>query len=160
MRSGPNTRRLRGRNSGRRNQSSRPQNFESSGPETKVRGNAQQVVEKYLQLARDASTAGNRVIAENFYQHAEHYHRIQEASAAASENRPDRPDRQPEGSQEALPNGASNGSPNGNGTDARDGDGSNARANGSGEQPASDGDKVSEAPDSQPETENPAQEAG
>ncbi len=32
--------------------------------------------EKYLTLARDATTSGNRVAAENFYQHAEHYYRI------------------------------------------------------------------------------------
>ncbi|MHA1108628.1 MAG: DUF4167 domain-containing protein [Alphaproteobacteria bacterium] len=60
---------MRGRNTGRRNQSSQRQNFESSGPEAKVRGNAQQVVEKYLQLARDATLAGNPVMAENYYQH-------------------------------------------------------------------------------------------
>ncbi|MBM3555638.1 MAG: DUF4167 domain-containing protein [Alphaproteobacteria bacterium] len=50
--------------------------FDSTGPDVKVRGNALQVYEKYQQLARDASAAGDRVAAENFSQHAEHYYRI------------------------------------------------------------------------------------
>ena len=52
------------------------QTFDSSGPDTRVRGNAYQVLEKYLQLARDAGTAGDRVAAENFLQHADHYYRV------------------------------------------------------------------------------------
>lgn len=71
---------MRGRgNGGRRNGGgpSRSQHFESNGPDVKVRGNAQQVVEKYLTLAREAATAGDPVMAENYYQHAEHYYRIQ-----------------------------------------------------------------------------------
>jgi hypothetical protein len=50
--------------------------YESSGPEGKVRGTPQQIIEKYLSLARDAQTSGHRVVAENFLQHAEHYQRI------------------------------------------------------------------------------------
>jgi len=51
--------------------------FDSNGPEgTKVRGNAQHVFEKYQQLARDASSAGDRVLGENYLQHAEHYFRL------------------------------------------------------------------------------------
>jgi Domain of unknown function (DUF4167) len=58
-----------------------PQNanraFDSNGPEgVKVRGNAQHVFEKYQQLARDASAAGDRVLGENYLQHAEHYFRL------------------------------------------------------------------------------------
>ncbi|MEE8444436.1 MAG: DUF4167 domain-containing protein [Alphaproteobacteria bacterium] len=88
MRPGPNSRRPRGRSGGggRRNGPGRSQNFESSGPETKVRGSAQQVVEKYLNLAREATIAGNRVMAENYYQHAEHYYRIQNANNESSNN--------------------------------------------------------------------------
>jgi hypothetical protein len=52
------------------------QNYDSSGPDIRVRGNAYQVLEKYLQLARDAGTAGDRVAAENFLQHADHYYRM------------------------------------------------------------------------------------
>ena len=51
--------------------------FDSNGPEgVKVRGAAQGVYEKYQQLARDAQTAGDRVLAENYLQHAEHYFRL------------------------------------------------------------------------------------
>jgi hypothetical protein len=51
--------------------------FDSNGPEgAKVRGNAQHVFEKYQQLARDASAAGDRVLGENYLQHAEHYFRL------------------------------------------------------------------------------------
>ncbi|CAA7612944.1 DUF4167 domain-containing protein [Magnetospirillum sp. SS-4] len=50
--------------------------FDSNGPEGRIRGNAHQVLEKYLSLARDASSQGDRVAAENFYQHAEHYFRM------------------------------------------------------------------------------------
>lgn len=50
--------------------------FDSSGPDGKVRGTPQQVIEKYNQLHRDAQLAGDRVNAENFAQHAEHYTRM------------------------------------------------------------------------------------
>lgn len=51
--------------------------FDSNGPEgVKVRGNAQHVFEKYQQLARDATSGGDRVLAENYLQHAEHYFRV------------------------------------------------------------------------------------
>ena len=51
--------------------------YESNGPEgTKARGNAQTIYEKYQQLARDANSAGDRVLAENHLQHAEHYFRM------------------------------------------------------------------------------------
>ncbi len=50
--------------------------FDSSGPEGKVRGTPQQIIDKYNQLARDATLANDRVAAENFQQHAEHYMRM------------------------------------------------------------------------------------
>lgn len=50
--------------------------FDSSGPEGKVRGTPQQIIEKYNQLARDAQLSNDRVAAENFQQHAEHYLRL------------------------------------------------------------------------------------
>ncbi|MCI4660957.1 MAG: DUF4167 domain-containing protein [Neomegalonema sp.] len=50
--------------------------YESSGPEGKVRGTPQQIVEKYQALARDKATAGDRILAESYQQHAEHYARI------------------------------------------------------------------------------------
>lgn len=56
--------------------------FDSNGPEVKIRGNASHVYEKYLQLARDANASGDRVMAENYLQHAEHYFRIMAATQA------------------------------------------------------------------------------
>jgi hypothetical protein len=50
--------------------------FDSSGPDGKVRGTPQQIIEKYLFLARDAQLSNDRVAAENFLQHAEHYTRL------------------------------------------------------------------------------------
>jgi len=77
MRQGPSSRRQRGRNSGRRNNSQqRNQVYDSNGPDVRIRGTAHQVAEKYLALAKDASASGDIVVAENYYQHAEHYIRI------------------------------------------------------------------------------------
>jgi hypothetical protein len=56
--------------------------YDSNGPEVKIRGSASHVYEKYLQLARDANSSGDRVMAENYLQHAEHYYRIVAATAA------------------------------------------------------------------------------
>jgi len=50
--------------------------YESNGPDVKIRGTANHIAEKYLQLARDATTSGDPVAAENYYQHAEHYFRL------------------------------------------------------------------------------------
>ncbi len=58
--------------------------FESNGPDVKVRGSAQTIYEKYQQLARDAQTSGDRVLAENYLQHAEHYFRIFRAMQPAA----------------------------------------------------------------------------
>lgn len=76
-----------GGSSGPRGDNSRPrsaaslrhQTFDSNGPDVRVRGNAWQVYEKYQSLARDAQSSGDRVLAENYLQHAEHYFRITEA---------------------------------------------------------------------------------
>jgi hypothetical protein len=85
MRQGQNNKRMRGRGGGRKGGNPRNQSYESNGPEVKVRGNPQQIVEKYLALARDASSAGDRINAESYYQFAEHYYRIMNANAAAAE---------------------------------------------------------------------------
>jgi hypothetical protein len=61
--------------------------FESAGPEGKVRGTPQQIIEKYQALARDAQTAGERVLSENFLQHAEHYVRLLNAAYEQAEER-------------------------------------------------------------------------
>jgi hypothetical protein len=67
----------------------RHQTFDSHCLDVRVRGNAWQVCEKYQQLARDANGSGDRVAAENYLQHAEHYFRIIEAinEATAAEQR-------------------------------------------------------------------------
>ena len=76
MRHGTSSRRQRNRNSGRRNNQQRAQVFDSNGPDVRIRGTAHQVAEKYLALAKDANSAGDIIVAENYYQHAEHYIRI------------------------------------------------------------------------------------
>jgi hypothetical protein len=58
----------------------RQQTYDSSGPGVKIRGNAYQVFERYLALAREAASSGDRITAENLYQHAEHYFRIMNAN--------------------------------------------------------------------------------
>ncbi|KPH88393.1 hypothetical protein GLUCOINTEAF2_0201593 [Komagataeibacter intermedius AF2] len=59
--------------------------FDSNGPDLRVRGTAQQLFEKYLQLGRDASSTGDRVMAEAYFQHAEHYFRILNAMTQAAQ---------------------------------------------------------------------------
>lgn len=71
-----NNKRSRGRNNGRRQQNPGNRSFESNGPDVKVRGSASQICDKYLALARDASSSGDRVRAESLLQHAEHYFRL------------------------------------------------------------------------------------
>ena len=87
MRQNHGSKRSRGRNSNRRNGPSRNQTFDSNGPSVRIRGNAFQVHEKYLAMARDASSSGDRIAAENFLQHAEHYYRILAAQREEAEAR-------------------------------------------------------------------------
>ena len=47
-----------------------------NGPDVKVRGTAAHVAEKYMSLARDALASGDLIMAESYFQHAEHYNRI------------------------------------------------------------------------------------
>ncbi|MEM6678037.1 MAG: DUF4167 domain-containing protein [Pseudomonadota bacterium] len=88
--------------------------YESAGPEGKVRGTPQQIVDKYLSLARDAQTSGDRVMAENFLQHAEHYQRILLTALGTQESRREDVGDEDEGREErAAANGHSNGQLNG-----------------------------------------------
>lgn len=86
-----NKNRQRGRNNngGRKYVNPLNRNFESNGPDVKVRGNASHIFEKYLQLARDAQSSGDSVMAENYLQHAEHYFRIVQAAQPQNQQRPD-----------------------------------------------------------------------
>lgn len=80
MRHGTTNRRQRGRggngNQQRRGGQQRMQVFDSNGPEVRIRGTAHQVTEKYLTLAKEADSSGDRTLSENYLQHAEHYQRI------------------------------------------------------------------------------------
>ena len=75
---------MRSSKSRQRSKSNRPRTlgnitnrvFDSSGPEGKVRGTPQQIIDKYNQLSRDAQLSNDRVNAENYLQHAEHYTRM------------------------------------------------------------------------------------
>ncbi len=96
MRQGQQNRRGRGRGNNTHNQNHggnhhnrKPQNllsktYESNGPDVKIRGTAQHIAEKYTHLARDASSSGDFIMAENYMQHAEHYNRIIMAAQAAN----------------------------------------------------------------------------
>ncbi len=92
MRPGQN-KRMRGRNNGgggnnRKGPNPLTRSYESNGPDVKIRGTAHHVGEKYLQLARDAQSSGDPVMAESYLQHAEHYFRLiaaaQQAQAQAA----------------------------------------------------------------------------
>lgn len=91
MRPQQQNRRMRGRNNGGNNNNNNnnrkgpnplTRSYESNGPDVKIRGSAQQIAEKYATLARDAQSSGDRVMAENYLQHAEHYNRIIAAAQA------------------------------------------------------------------------------
>jgi Domain of unknown function (DUF4167) len=69
----------------------RSQSFESNGPSVKIRGNAYQVFERYIAMAREAQASGDRVAAENLYQHAEHYFRIMNAQGDGQQHGQPRP---------------------------------------------------------------------
>jgi hypothetical protein len=75
---------MRGRN-GRKGPNPLTRSYESNGPDVKIRGTAQHIAEKYLQLARDAQSSGDTIMAESLLQHAEHYFRL---IAAAQQQQP------------------------------------------------------------------------
>ncbi|MBX6322418.1 MAG: DUF4167 domain-containing protein [Rhodospirillaceae bacterium] len=109
MRQGTTSRRSRGRGQRKPHMPMKQQMFDSAGPDIRVRGNAYQVWEKYLALARDAQSAGDRIAAENFLQHAEHYYRIMNANGADPATYNGRPryqhPRQDDGFDEEQPGG-------------------------------------------------------
>ena len=87
----------------RKNNRNRPQQnggnipnrvFDSSGPEGKVRGTPQQIIDKYQQLARDSQLSGDRVATENFSQHAEHYLRMLSAAQKEIDERREQQERE------------------------------------------------------------------
>jgi hypothetical protein len=94
MRQGQQNRRGRGR--GRKPQNPLARNYESNGPDVKIRGTAAHIAEKYMSLARDALASGDMVTAESYLQHAEHYNRI--IMAAQQQMAPQQGGHQGEGS--------------------------------------------------------------
>ncbi len=61
--------------------------YESNGPDVKLRGNAQQLHEKYMALAHDAATSGERISAEAYTQFADHYFRLHQAAVGVAESK-------------------------------------------------------------------------
>jgi hypothetical protein len=96
MRSGPDQR-SRGRFNANRPFRQKPrgpqnsQTFDSNGPDVRVRDTADQIFERYIALAREAATTGDRIAAENFYQHAEHYFRVSNANRDRNSQEASRP---------------------------------------------------------------------
>ncbi len=159
MRPGQQNKRGRGRsNNSRSNNSSNSSNnnnhrkssnpltrtYDSSGPDVKIRGTAQHIAEKYSNLARDAQSSGDRVVAENYLQHAEHYNRIILAAQAQMQERFQRDDRnefnerdqdqeqdqdQDQDSDQTDLEGSGNGNSNGNGNRNGNGNGHNQNRN-------------------------------
>ncbi|WP_373085872.1 DUF4167 domain-containing protein [Sneathiella sp.] len=84
-RAGVNAPRPGSNNNRRSNNGNR--NYDSNGPDGKIRGTATQVYDKYIALATDAYTSGDRVAAENYFQHAEHYFRIVAANNLAKQEK-------------------------------------------------------------------------
>lgn len=97
--------------------------FDSSGPEGKVRGTPQQIIDKYTVLARDAQLSGDRVAAENFQQHAEHYTRMLNEALAeqAKEAEARREQQQQQQGRRNDQRDDSGGNDGGGGTDSDDG---------------------------------------
>lgn len=84
-------------NNQRKGQNPLTRTYDSSGPDVKIRGTAQHIAEKYMTLARDATSSGDRVMAENYLQHAEHYNRIIAAAQAMFQERFQRDERDDRG---------------------------------------------------------------
>ena len=107
--------------------------YDSNGPAGKLRGTAAQLVEKYVGLARDARVGRDRVLVENFLQHAEHYQRIMNEIMIAQGIEPEAIDDDEQGGYDDQPDGNydANGNFNGNGQgNYNDGQGNGNQNNG------------------------------
>lgn len=103
---------MRGR--GRKGPNPLTRTFESNGPDVKIRGTAMHIAEKYQQLSRDAHASGDRVMSENYNQHAEHYLRI--VAAAQPQPQMAHPSNRGE-SEEGFDNAPANGAGATNGSE-------------------------------------------
>ena len=111
----------------------RNQIFDSSGPDVRVRGNAHQVFDKYQALAREAASSGDRIMAEAYWQYADHYFRmiqtqggfVQRNNQGWGEGEEGQPNPQQQGPggqpQQANGNGQGNGERQGSGRDDQGG---------------------------------------
>jgi len=107
----------RGRGRGRRGNGNNHHNhvpnrntsYESNGPDVKLRGNAQQLHEKYMALAHDAASAGERISAEAYTQFADHYFRLHQAAVGVAETKRQQDQAAAPVSAEASPGNAHNG---------------------------------------------------
>lgn len=174
MRPGPNNKRSRGRGRGKHHggggggggggprhqgggsQHSPDQVFnihrtiDSNGPDVKIRGNAHHIYEKYLQLARDANSSGDRVMAENYLQHAEHYYRLIMAFQAHQQAQQGQ-HQQHQGGGQAQPYGGGNGQ---GGQGGYQNNGQHYRQpNGNGPQAEANGNMTEVAPAAEPQDE-------
>ena len=111
----------RSRGRGRKPGNSPNKTFESNGPDVKIRGNANQIYDKYMQYARDAQTSGDRVAAENYQQHAEHYFRIMAASQPKERPRDDASDDAEDRDERETSEAGSDGERSSDGDGRRDG---------------------------------------
>ncbi len=80
VRQGPSAKRTYRRGNGRTGGNPRTQTNRNNGQAVRGGGNARQVMERYLALAREATSAGDRITAEGYFQHAEHYYRVMTAN--------------------------------------------------------------------------------
>jgi hypothetical protein len=143
--------RQRGRGRGKPGGNQGNRSFESNGPDVKIRGNAATIHEKYMQLARDASSSGDRVMAENYYQHADHFFRVVAEQQAALIEQQQRRER-----QQSQHNGQNNAD---GGNNDRRRNYNNRNRNGaddsSGDQPTTETKPQGETGSDQPEAETP-----
>ena len=135
----------RGRGRGRRGNTSgnhnhvpnRNTSYESNGPDVKLRGNAQQLHEKYMALAHDAATSGERIPAEAYTQFADHYFRLHQAAVGVAETK-----RQQEQANAAADDDTASGDPRRDQEPAAENDEAALQANG--------GDAVADSGDAAP----------
>ena len=95
----------RGRNQRRRPGNNPNRALDSNGPEVRIRGTANQIYDKYIALARDASSAGDRIKAESYLQHAEHYFRVIRATQPPQQAQQTQRDGAGDGEQPSIENG-------------------------------------------------------
>lgn len=110
----------RGRGRGRKAQNPLTKNYESNGPDVKIRGTAAHISEKYNSLARDALTSSDIVRGENYFQHAEHYNRIIMAAQENNEQSNNNDASSDEASNDAVDSGTHEARGNNNGSQRQD----------------------------------------